>query len=59
MLAIYTVVGTSIVGIILSFILYCNGYKKLGVDMFRGILGADLMYTFLVLTIGLAPLSWG
>ena len=59
MLAIYTVVGTSIVGIILAFMLYCNGYKRLGVDLFRGILGADLMYTFLVLAIGLAPTNWG
>ena len=59
MLAIQTVVFTSIVGIILSFILYSNGYKKLGIDMFRGIIGADLLWGFLVLAIGLAPVSMG
>jgi hypothetical protein len=56
MLAIQTVLFTSVVGIILSFMLYCNGYKRLGIDMFRGILGADLLWVMMVLMIGLAPM---
>lgn len=59
MLAIQTVLIGSVIGIIIAFIMYQNGYKRQGIDLFRGIIGADLMYTFLVLAIGLAPASMG
>lgn len=60
--AIITVAVCSIIGIIISFNIYCLGerrYKQFAVDMFRAILGADLMYILLVLAIGLAPMSMG
>lgn len=56
MLAIYTVAGFSVVVILLSFYMYCSGYKRIGIDMFRSILAFDLFYTLLVLMIGLAPM---
>lgn len=59
MLAIYTVLGTGLVSIIISYLLWDNGYKKLGIDMFRGTLGAVCLYFILVLVIGLAPTSLG
>lgn len=57
-----TVAIGSLIGIIISFKIYCLGekkYKRFAVDMFRAILGADLMYIILVLAIGLAPMSMG
>ena len=56
MLAIYTVTGFSVVVILLSFFMYCNGYKRTGIDMFRGILAFDVFYVMLVLMIGLVPM---
>lgn len=56
MLAIYTVTSVSIVAIILSFILYCHGYKRDGIMMFRGVIAFNFMYYFMVLLIGLAPM---
>ena len=54
--AIITVTVTSIVFILLSFYMYCSGYKRTGIDMFRGILAFDVFYIMMVLMIGMAPM---
>ena len=59
MLAIQTVGISSIIGIIFAYILYMNGYKKQGITLSRGIIGAVLCWGYLVLVIGLAPVSLG
>ena len=56
MVAIISVVLTTILGIMVSYNLYCNGYKKLGIKIFRGILQADILYVSLVLLIGMVPM---
>ena len=57
MLALQVVGITSLLLIVLAYNIYCLGgkYKRMGIDLFRGVLGADLLYIFLVLCIGLAP----
>jgi len=59
MLAIQTNLIFGIVGIIIAFVLYQKGYKKFGVNLCRGILGALLCWGYLVLVIGLAPVGLG
>lgn len=56
--AVLTMVIGSIVLMIISFKVYCLGgkYKRIGVDMFRGLIGANIFYWLLVLVIGLAPM---
>ena len=55
MLALQTVGFGSILMIILSYILYSRGYKKEGINLCRGTIGAFLCWGCLVLVIGFAP----
>lgn len=59
MLALQTVGISSILGIIIAYIIYVKGYKKQGITLCRGIIGAVLCWGYLVLVIGLAPVGLG
>lgn len=56
--AIITVITCSIIGVIFGFNVYCLGgkYKRIGCDILRAIIGANVCYWMLVLMIGLAPM---
>ena len=59
MLALQVVGFSSILFMFISFFIYQNGYKKEGIQLFRTTLGAVGLWVFLVLAIGLAPVSLG
>ena len=59
MLALQVVGFSTVLFIIISFFMYQNGYKKEGIQLCRATLGAVGLWVFLVLVIGLAPVSMG
>lgn len=59
MLALQVVGFSSVLFIIISFLIYSNGYKKEGIQLCRATFGAVGLWLFLVLAIGLAPVSMG
>lgn len=59
MLALQTVGICSILFIILSIYMYCEGYKEEGKMIFQGTLGAVGFYIYLVLLIGCMPANMG
>lgn len=55
MIPVLCVIVTSLILLVISCTLYLNGYKQAGINLRNAVYGSILMYSVLVVSIGL----WG